>query len=734
VNFCLIAKGEKKPFEKEWQQKKIEFDDDKLIAHIASGGNYGVRGGGDANLLIVDFDDEKVQAEVINVLPKTLTIKTGRGLLHKYYKSDKAESFKIFTENLDTILDVQGEGKQVVGAGSIHPNGNKYEIVDDSPIAYVPHAELKAIIMPYNRKPKKEEKKMEKPVEYSHDNFLDVVKSRVRIEDVLREFGVDTSKNPTNCPFHDSKAGKCLGFKDEVAHCFHCEDSWNIFSLVKKYKNMDFKDALLWIVDKFNLQKEHEESRKHYIEYLNSDESNRRNDLKLRFLELVKDDKTSMASELIVQYILEKNYIYTTKDDIKSEIWIYNDGIYLPQGRSEIKEIMREILGEYFNQYYFGLVVNKIEPDTYIESKKFFGTNYPEEIPVKNGILNIFTRKLSTFTPKKIFFNKLPVTYNPIAICPAIDLFLNDVLASQEDKKVFYELAGSALLKEYRFEKAFMFVGNGRNGKGKSLELLKRLVGAENCASLPLSSLLPDSFNTYELFGKLLNLAGDIGNKDLQDTSYFKALTGRDLVTTKRKFLTAITFENYAKFVFACNELPNVYDTSRGFWDRWVLMEFPFTFVSQDELDSAKDKAFLKLRDENIIQKIVCENEMSGLLNQALDGLQRIIKHKGFSTTRGTKEIKETWIRKANSAVAFAIDFLDEDSDNYIMKKEFRKQYAIYCKKHGVSNKSDFVIKKVLQEMYGVNDERIKIGIYPNEQYSYVWQGVKWKHKLIGLN
>jgi hypothetical protein len=68
------------------------------------------------------------------------------------------------------------------------------------------------------------------------------------------------------------------------------------------------------------------------------------------------------------------------------------------------------------------------------------------------------------------------------------------------------------------------------------------------------------------------------------------------------------------------------------------------------------------------------------------------------------------------------------------MKKEFRKQYAIYCKKHGVSNKSDFVIKKVLQEMYGVNDERIKIGIYPNEQYSYVWQGVKWKHKLIGLN
>jgi len=737
INFCLIAKGEKKPFEKEWQKIKMGFDDPKLIAHLNLGGNYGVRGGGDIKLLIIDFDNEDVQNEIIKILPKTFTIKTGRGLLHKYFFSDKTDSFKIFTENLETILDVQGEGKQVVGAESIHPNGNTYEVIDNCEIAFIPYSELKATIMPYDRKPKKEKeiKPLEKPTEYSHDNFLDIVKSKVRMEDVLREIGVNTSHNPTNCAFHDSKGGKCLSWKDEVAHCFHCQkdnEGWNIFSLIKEYKKLDFKDALLWIVDKFNLYKEHEESRKKYIAYLNSSEANEKKELKSKFLELVKDNKTAQATEIIVNYILKHNNIFTTKDDLKSEIWIYKEGVYLPQGRSDIKEIMRGILEAWYNQYYYNLVIAKIEPDTYIDCKKFFSSNYPDELPVQNGILNIITKKLNSFTPEKIFFNKLPIEYNPSAICPAIDSFLNDVLSNKEDKLVFYELAGFSLMKEYRFEKAFMLVGNGRNGKGRCLELLKRMVGAENCASLPLSALIPDSFNIYELFGKLLNLAGDIGNKDLQETSYFKSLTGRDIVTTKRKFLSGLTFENYAKFVFACNELPSVYDTSRGFWDRWVLLEYPYTFVTQAELEKATNKTNLKIKDENIINKIITPKELSGLLNQALEGLKRVIDNKNFSVTKGTQEIKELWIRKSNSAIAFAFDNLVEDYDNIITKKEFRKKYSDYCKKHGVPNKSDFVIKKTLQEMFGVSDEKIMVGNlnssrYSNESIAWVWQGIRWK-------
>ena len=153
INFVLIEAKGKKPFEKNWQKKEMKFDDPNLINHLKNNGNYGVRGGGKNHLVIVDFDDEKVQIDALKKLPETFTVKTGGGLLHKYYMSNASGSFKIFSENMDTFADIQGEGKQVVGAGSIHPSGNSYELFDDQEIAFVDYAELKAIMLSYDEKP-----------------------------------------------------------------------------------------------------------------------------------------------------------------------------------------------------------------------------------------------------------------------------------------------------------------------------------------------------------------------------------------------------------------------------------------------------------------------------------------------------------------------------------------------------------------------------------------------------
>jgi putative DNA primase/helicase len=446
--------------------------------------------------------------------------------------------------------------------------------------------------------------------------------------------------------------------------------------------------------------------------------------LKYKFIDLIKDKQWNDTSELLVDYILSKEKIYTTKDDVKSEMWIYRGGIYIPQGKSEVKEIMRKILGKWYSQWHYNQVIAKIEADTFIEHNTFFNTNYKYELPVANGILNIKTGELTEFSPKKIFFSKCPVKYDVLAQCPMIDTFLSEVLANPEDKNVFYELGGFALLKEYTFEKAFMFVGGGRNGKGKSLELIKRVIGAENCFSLSLSALQHDNADVSQLFGKMINLAGDIGHKDLQETSMFKSLTGRDLITTRRKFLQALTFENYAKFVFACNELPMVYDISKGFWDRWILLEFPYYFGTKEEIESAKDeKGLMKLRDENIIDKITTETELSGLLNQFLFGLNRLFENRKFSSTMGSEETKNTWIRKSNSFMAFCMDKLDNDYDGRINKKELRKKYVEYCKNHKIAGKSDNVIKRTLEEMFGASDGSTDVlGSY--ERY---WSGIKWK-------
>ncbi len=440
----------------------------------------------------------------------------------------------------------------------------------------------------------------------------------------------------------------------------------------------------------------------------------------LNFIITRKEDD---ASELIAKEILDKNNIYTTRDDIKSEIWFYDGGIYVPNGKMKIKEISRRIYQEAYTPQRVNKVIAKIEADTMIEHDDFFKNESIEDIPVQNGILNIFTRELKPFTPERIFFNKLPVTYDLEATCPNIKQFFKDVLKDDDDAKVMFELIGFCLMKEYKYEKAVMFLGDGRNGKGKTLSLIKYFLGGENCCSVPLSQIHAASTSVCELYGRLANLAGDLSNLDLKDTGMFKQITGRDLITAKRKYLRDLFFTNYAKIIFACNELPKVYDTKDGFWSRWILFEFPYRFIQEKFYNqmNEEEKENCKIMDEEIIEKITTPEELNGLLNVSLDGLDRIIKDKGFSYSKGTDEVKNMWIRKSDSFTAFCIDLVEEDYDGKVTKKNLRKTYNFYCKRQKLPGCSDKAIKATLEDRYGAVE-------FQEHQGDRIWEGIKLKN------
>ena len=55
IKFVLLEKGGKRPFQKEWQNKTIGFNNQELIEHINSNGNYGVMGGGIKQLVIISL-------------------------------------------------------------------------------------------------------------------------------------------------------------------------------------------------------------------------------------------------------------------------------------------------------------------------------------------------------------------------------------------------------------------------------------------------------------------------------------------------------------------------------------------------------------------------------------------------------------------------------------------------------------------------------------------------------
>lgn|GEM_PF-4553403 len=424
--------------------------------------------------------------------------------------------------------------------------------------------------------------------------------------------------------------------------------------------------------------------------------------------------KKRIITEIITKFIEREFKIYTiyvdkTKSE-KNEMWFYDEkeGIYKPSGYKIIREITRKILGGNYVKSIVDEVIAKVEADTFITSDRFFSRdNNPYLIVVENGILDLKNKKLLPFSPDYFIFNKIPVKYDPEQKPVKILEFFKSVLKDEEDLMLMQEIFGFVLVREYFIEKAFLFTGKGRNGKSKTLELLKRFVGAENCSSVPLQTFKENDFAKSTLFKKMVNLAGDIPSKKIDDDADFKALTGRDLIHADRKFLNPITFVNYAKLIFSANEVPYFSKDSEAFFSRWIMIKFPFTFVDKDIYEKLKQELpeeelkYYKIKNPNIIEEIVSPDEMSGLLNWALEGLQRLLKNKRFTKNPFWDEVKKEWMRNSNSFLAFleeCVIYKDENSYNYYLEQQsLVNAYERYCFKYNLKKLDIKTINKLLK-------------------------------------
>jgi putative DNA primase/helicase len=432
--------------------------------------------------------------------------------------------------------------------------------------------------------------------------------------------------------------------------------------------------------------------------------------------------KNQDVSEIIVEKLNKANKFYSIRNDDNQEIWMYDNGIYKPHGKSYIMEFCRIIMQKAYSSKTYNQVIEKIIVDNYIDEKDFFDSNKIEYFPVKNGLLNIFTKEVVPFESNLIFFSKLDMIYEKKADCPKIKQFISELVAP-EDIPVIQELFGYLLLRDYRIERCFMLLGNGRNGKSKLAELMKKFIGEQNVTSLQPSTFEnPDSFNTSSLHGKLANISIDINSYQLKNTSVLKSLTGRDTITAPRKFKNPIFFVNYAKLIFGANDLPITRDTKDAFWERWILLEFPYTFVSEESYATKKNKKKYKIKDVNIIEKISTKEEMEGLLVYALEGLHRLLEKKDFSYKYTPQEVMSLWIRKSDSLNAFILDKCKLKYDCKIKKSDFMKKYTKYCKENKLKVQSKKMITTKLAEN-GVIDG-VSRG---NNTYTEYYDGIIFK-------
>lgn len=169
ARFILIDKIEgkgKKPKERKWTtDKNYDANNPKLLGHIRGWGNYGIATGlGWLQCFDVDEVERLRELGILDKLPATLTVKTGGGGLHYWYKIEGLKKRTILYDmelkdpnDEDQYLhlgEIQSMGNYAIGPNCIHHSGNRYEIINDAPIADLDYQLLLDIIKPLRTKKK----------------------------------------------------------------------------------------------------------------------------------------------------------------------------------------------------------------------------------------------------------------------------------------------------------------------------------------------------------------------------------------------------------------------------------------------------------------------------------------------------------------------------------------------------------------------------------------------------
>ena len=239
--FVPIWDGEKKPFEHGWNRPggaNYSYNDPKLAGYLLEGHNYGICAGmGD--LIVFDSDHTRLsELGILDDLPPTFTVRTGGGGTHRYYVCRDIEHKAVMydrelrNEKGEALHlgEIQTLGFQAVGPGSLHPNGKRYTVEIDAPIAEIAWQELYSILegkiefglAPTDQEPKKKHFAIKVTDPKRQDPFEDV-----GIDDVfyprgsLRRSG---SIIKGEHPIHGSTGGHNfqIDTRENSWFCFRC--------------------------------------------------------------------------------------------------------------------------------------------------------------------------------------------------------------------------------------------------------------------------------------------------------------------------------------------------------------------------------------------------------------------------------------------------------------------------------------------------------------------------------
>lgn len=294
-------------------------------------------------------------------------------------------------------------------------------------------------------------------------------------------------------------------------------------------------------------------------------------------------------------------------------------------------------------------------------------------INLKNGTFQVTPtgNQLKSFNRSDFMTYQLPFEYNPEAKAPLFLAYLNKVLPEQALQNILAEYLGYIFIRTstLKLEKTLLLYGTGANGKSVFYEIVRSLLGEQNTSEFSLQSLTNENgYFRAMIANKLVNYASEINGKLV--ASIFKQLVSGEPVEARLPYGRPFTLTQYAKLIFNCNELPKDVEQTEAYFRRFIIIPFEVTIPESEQ-------------DKQLAQKII-KDELSGVFNWVLQGLERLLQQKHFTESETVKHARAQYEKESDSVKLY----LEEEGyiphpTNYKAIKQIYSQYRVFCQEGG---------------------------------------------------
>ena len=393
-----------------------------------------------------------------------------------------------------------------------------------------------------------------------------------------------------------------------------------------------------------------------------------------------------IAVETIIQLAIQKLWGLCKNLDF---IYVYN-GFYW----ADIdKEVFQKFLGEAAEKMGVGKFIARFYLFREKMFKQFIATAYlsapkPNKdsvlVNLKNGTFEIGPNgtKLRPFQHEDFLTYQLPFHYDRTAKAPIFERYLEQVLPDKQSRDVLAEYLGYIFIRSstLKLEKALLLYGTGANGKSVFFEVVSALLGPENVSNFTLQSLTDEAgYYRAKIANKLVNYASEINGK--LEASLFKQLVSGEPVGARLPYGQPFTVTDYAKLIFNTNSLPADVEHTNAYFRRFLIIPFEQTIPEEKQ-------------DKELAKKII-ENELSGVFNWVLTGLNRLLKNKRFSECKASEEARKQYEKESDSVRLFIEedDYYVKSVEKFTTIKGLYFKYKGYCMEDGLKpvKKSNFI-------------------------------------------